>query len=154
MTQVIPTTNEQENKLPSAIIKHSGISESFDLRKLEFAIISAIGTYTKDDGKLKEVLMNQVLMRIKDKETTTTKYINDVIESYLLQNKHYDILQRYMENRLEKNKSFWVFGVGWQKSQYHTIGRRTKNCARSSWRYHNNLWALFNISKRHPYRHH
>ena len=90
-------------KLPKRIIKSSGTSEPFDIKKLESAIISSLGN-CKDSEKLKGILIDRVLERIKDKVTTSTRFINDVIESYLLKNKEYEVLQKYIDNRFEKNK--------------------------------------------------
>ena len=97
--------SEEELKLPKTILKSSGTSETFDLKKLELAIIQSLGN-CDDSDQLKSVLLDTVLKRIKDKTTTSTHYINDIIETYLLRNKHYDVLQKYIDNRFEKNKVY------------------------------------------------
>jgi adenosylcobalamin-dependent ribonucleoside-diphosphate reductase len=87
------------------IIKSSGTSQPFDMRKLELAIVLSLGN-CKNSEELKKVLIDTVLKRIRDKITTSTHYINDIIETYLLRNKHYDVLQKYIDNRFEKNKVY------------------------------------------------
>lgn len=88
-------------KLPKTIIKSSGTSEPFDMKKLESAVVNSLGGNI--DG-LKQIIIDTVLERIKDKTTTSTRYINDIIETYLLKTQNYEILQRYISNRFEKNK--------------------------------------------------
>ncbi|MFI5406215.1 MAG: LAGLIDADG family homing endonuclease, partial [Nitrososphaerales archaeon] len=80
-----------------------GTSESFDLKKLEYAIVQSLGDGENND-ELRQILLDTVLERIKEKTTTSTHYINDIIETYLLRNKHYDVLQKYIDNRFEKNR--------------------------------------------------
>lgn len=96
------TLRSEEMKLPKMIIKSSGTSESFDIKKLEFAIVQSLG----GNDELRQILIGKVLERIKDKNTTSTHYINDIIETYLLKNQHYEVLQKYMDNRFEKNKVY------------------------------------------------
>jgi ribonucleoside-diphosphate reductase alpha chain len=86
-------------------MKSSGTSESFDLKKLEYAIVQSLGDGENND-ELRQILLDTVLERIKEKTTTSTHYINDIIETYLLRNKHYDVLQKYIDNRFEKNKVY------------------------------------------------
>jgi ribonucleoside-diphosphate reductase alpha chain len=97
--------SEEELKLPKRIMKSSGTSESFDLKKLEYAIVQSLGDGENND-ELRQILIDKVLERIKEKTTTSTHYINDIIETYLLRNKHYDVLQKYIDNRFEKNKVY------------------------------------------------
>ncbi len=100
------STEEGEGKvksLPKTIIKSSGTSEPFDLKKLEFAINQSLGS-CKDSEELGRIILATVLERIEKKNTTSTHYINDIIETYLLKNKHYEILQKYIGNRFEKNR--------------------------------------------------
>ena len=99
----IQRSEEDVMKLPKTIIKSSGTSEPFDIKKLELAVIQSLGS-GKDE--LKSILIDTVLERIKDKKTTSTHYINDIIESYLLKNKEYEVLQKYIDNRFEKNKIY------------------------------------------------
>ncbi|HTH20868.1 MAG TPA: adenosylcobalamin-dependent ribonucleoside-diphosphate reductase [Nitrososphaeraceae archaeon] len=90
-------------KLPKMIIKSSGTSESFDIKKLELAVNQSLG---ENNDELRQILIGTVLERIKDKNTTSTHYINDIIETYLLKNQHYEVLQKYIQNRFEKNKVY------------------------------------------------
>lgn len=92
--------SEEVKNLPKTIIKSSGTSEPFDLKKLEFAISQSLG----NNDELKQVILGKVLERIEKKNTTSTHYLNDIIENFLLKNQYYDILQRYMDNRFEKNR--------------------------------------------------
>ncbi len=101
MTQTLST--EEQLKLPKFIIKSSGTSEPFDLKKLEFAINQSLGS-CKDSEELGRIILATVLERIEKKNTTSTHYINDIIETYLLRNQHYEILQKYIGNRFEKNR--------------------------------------------------
>jgi len=93
----------EEMKLPKMIIKSSGTSESFDIKKLELAVNQSLG---ENNDELRQILIGTVLERIKDKNTTSTHYINDIIETYLLKNQHYEVLQKYIQNRFEKNKVY------------------------------------------------
>jgi adenosylcobalamin-dependent ribonucleoside-diphosphate reductase len=95
------STEEEKMKLPKTIIKSSGTSEPFDLKKLEFAIVQSL-----DGGndELRQIILDTVLERIEKKNTTSTHYINDIIETFLLKNQHYEILQKYIGNRFEKNR--------------------------------------------------
>jgi ribonucleoside-diphosphate reductase alpha chain len=92
--------SEEELKLPKTIIKSSGTLEPFDIKKLEFAIVQSLG----NEGELKQIILDTVLERIEKKNTTSTHYINDIIETFLLKNQHYEILQKYIGNRFEKNR--------------------------------------------------
>lgn len=94
MTQVLST--------PKRIIKTLGHPEDFDIKKLEYAINASV----ESNNELKENILNHVLERIKDKITTSTRYINDIIESYLIRNDHHKELGKYIENRLQKNKEY------------------------------------------------
>ena len=109
MAQTLHSENggrdEVDSQLPKMIIKSSGTSQPFDMRKLELAIVSSLGN-CKNSEELKKVLIDTVLKRIRDKITTSTHYINDIIETYLLRNKHYEVLQKYIDNRFEKNKVY------------------------------------------------
>jgi adenosylcobalamin-dependent ribonucleoside-diphosphate reductase len=109
MAQTLHSENggrdEVDSQLPKMIIKSSGTSQPFDIRKLELAVVLSLGN-CKDSEELKKVLIDTVLKRIRDKVTTSTHYINDIIETYLLRNKHYDVLQKYIDNRFEKNKVY------------------------------------------------
>jgi ribonucleoside-diphosphate reductase alpha chain len=109
MAQTLHSENggrdEVDSQLPKMIIKSSGTSQPFDMRKLELAIVLSLGN-CKNSEELKKVLIDTVLKRIRDKITTSTHYINDIIETYLLRNKHYDVLQKYIDNRFEKNKVY------------------------------------------------
>ena len=96
-------SEEEQLKLPKTIIKSSGTSEPFDLKKLEFAINQSLGS-CKDSEELGQVILATVLERIEKKNTTSTHYINDIIETFLLKNQHYEILQKYIGNRFEKNR--------------------------------------------------
>lgn len=98
-------TLRSEQQLPKTILKSSGTSEPFDIHKLELAIIQSLGD-CPDSGELKQSILGKVLERIKDKNTTSTHYINDIIERYLLKHHHYDVLQKYIDNRFEKNKVY------------------------------------------------
>lgn len=100
MTQELSVQNNNHN-VPKTIIKAMGNSEPFKIDKL-FNAITASGT----DPDLRAVLMERVLERIDGKTTTSTTFINDIIESYLIKEKKYDILDRYVSNRLEKNKVY------------------------------------------------
>lgn len=100
-----PEAEEKIVQLPKRIMKSSGTSEPFDMKKLEFAITQSLGN-CDDSEQLKKVLLDTVLKRIDGKTTTSTHFINDIIEVYLLRNKHYDVLQKYIDNRLEKNKVY------------------------------------------------
>ena len=97
----IQRSEEEVMKLPKMIIKSSGTSESFDIKKLELAVNQSLG---ENNYELRQILIDTVLERIKDKNTTSTHYINDIIETYLLKNQHYEVLQKYIQNRFEKNK--------------------------------------------------
>lgn len=103
MTQELSTEGNAppQHNLPKTIIKAMGNSEPFKIDKL-FNAITASGT----DPDLRAVLMERVLERIDGKTTTSTTFINDIIESYLIKEKKYDILDRYVSNRLEKNKVY------------------------------------------------
>jgi ribonucleoside-diphosphate reductase alpha chain len=94
------STEEEKIKLPKTIIKSSGTSEPFDLKKLEFAIVQSLG----GNDELRQIILDTVLERIEKKNTTSTHYINDIIETYLLKNKEYEVLQKYIANRFEKNR--------------------------------------------------
>jgi ribonucleoside-diphosphate reductase alpha chain len=106
MAQTLSTEGEMVTmKLPEKIIKSSGTSEQFDIKKLEFAINqSLLDGNCEDSEQLGRIILQTVLERIENKKTTSTHYINDIIETYLLKNKHYDVLQKYIGNRFEKNR--------------------------------------------------
>src|SRR5687768_166848 len=89
--------------IPKKIIKSFGNSESFDIDKLKYAINLALN-FSND--ALGTEILNHVLTQIKDKTTTSTRYINDIIECYLIQNNHITVLQEYISNRLTKNKEY------------------------------------------------
>lgn len=101
-TELKGASGEGNMQLPKTIIKVMGNSENFMIEKLEHAIKQASGT----DENIIKVLMKKVLDKINGKTTTSTTFINDTIESYLIKEKQYDILDRYISNRLEKNKEY------------------------------------------------
>jgi len=101
MAQEITGVEKNAKQLPKTIIKAMGNSENFSITKLENAI-----TLSGTDKELGEKLKETVLKRIDGKTTTSTTFINDIIESYLIKEKKYDILDRYVSNRLEKNKVY------------------------------------------------
>lgn len=107
MSQTIHAAGKEvtDSQLPKMILKSSGTSEQFDIRKLELAIMQSLSD-CNDSENLKKVLVKTVFDGIRDKITTSTHYINDIIETYLLRNEHYDVLQKYMQNRFEKNKIY------------------------------------------------
>ena len=94
---------EQQYSLPKTIIKTLGHSEPFDLEKLKYAINLALN-FT--DEALSTEILNHVLENIKDKRTTSTRYINDIIECFLIQHGYLKQLQEYISNRLTKNKVY------------------------------------------------
>lgn len=96
------STGEQKIKTKT-IIKTLGHSEKFDVKKLEYAIDVALNF---SNNELKGILLEHVLEKVKDKTTTSTRYINDIIESYLIQNNYIQELQDYITNRLVKNKEY------------------------------------------------
>lgn len=102
MAQTTELKGGEDLKLPRTIIKVMGNSENFMIEKLEHAIKQASGT----DENIIQVLMKKVLDKINGNTTTSTTFINDIIESYLIKEKQYDILDRYISNRLEKNKEY------------------------------------------------
>lgn len=102
MAQTTELKGEGSMQLPKTIIKVMGNSENFMIEKLEHAIKQASGT----DENIIKILMKKVLDKINGKTTTSTTFINDTIESYLIKEKQYDILDRYISNRLEKNKEY------------------------------------------------
>lgn len=108
MAQTVSTADggvsmDNNYQLPKTIIKALGNVEPFDVKKLEAAIVKASGT---DNEKLIKTLMKIVLEEISNKNTTSTTFINDVIESHLLKIRKHKVLNRYVKNRLEKNKVY------------------------------------------------
>lgn len=103
MAQTMSREGNSPADFPKTIIKALGNSEVFDINKLEAAIIKASGT---DNDKLIKDLMKIVLSEINGKNTTSTTFINDVIESHLLKIRKHKVLNRYIKNRLEKNKVY------------------------------------------------
>ena len=101
MAQTTELKGEQGQQLPRTIIKALGNSENFMIEKLENAI-TASGT----DESTRRILMQTVLKKIDGKTTTSTTFINDIIESHLIKTKQYEVLDRYVSNRLEKNKTY------------------------------------------------
>lgn len=89
--------------IPKTLIKSLGHSEPFDINKLKYAINLALNFSNEALGT---EILNHVLDQVKDKTTTSTRYINDIIESYLIRNNHITVLQEYIANRLTKNKEY------------------------------------------------
>lgn len=98
MTLLITTPTKTKK-----IIKSFGYYEDFDINKLKAAIDTALEF---SDEELSNKIMIHVLSHISENETVLSSYINDLIERYLLNNLHTDILIKYIENRYEKQLAF------------------------------------------------
>jgi len=100
MTQVI--NDEQSSPIKTQrIIKSHNKTEGFSIDKLRYAINSAV---PPSKAELRQSLENTVLSKIKDFVSTTTAYINDIIESYLVNHHEYEVFNNYLVNRLKKNE--------------------------------------------------